>query len=289
MAAAQTRPAVDGGVLGVDHQHRLDPAERSAEVYSRAAALHRCGCLCSHRVSCSTGGARRIGSRSARRFSLARIRRCDLEQLTFSQRRPNATAAPGSGFGEMCECLACVLMALSATAERFVRLIELGAQLRDGATQEFKLGALLIAQFDTPIPSLIGLSHRPVFAVRRRAPARRAPSWPCHRTSRGTRGRARTGALGTRRKPLRGARTSGAAAASSSCTAPLGPGGHRPGDLGAAAGVGARLRGSTMGPPAPIRADPPGDHDILRNGHLAGIRYLLCPRGPALYPAEHDS
>jgi hypothetical protein len=65
-------------------------------------------------------------------------------------------------------------MTLPATSERLVRLIELRAQLRDGAAQKFELGVLLIAQFDAPIPSLIGLSHRPVFAVRRRAPARRA-------------------------------------------------------------------------------------------------------------------
>src|SRR5215216_3627423 len=101
--------------------------------------------------------------------------RCDLQQLTFSQRRPNATAAPGPGFGELPECLACVLMALSAASERLVRLIELRAQLRDGSAQEFELGALLVAQFDAPIPSLIGLSHQPVFAVPRRPPARRAP------------------------------------------------------------------------------------------------------------------
>jgi hypothetical protein len=56
-----------------------------------------------------------------------------------------------------------------------VRLIELRAQLRDGSAQEFELGALLVAQFDAPIPRLIGLSHRPVFAVRRRAPPRRPP------------------------------------------------------------------------------------------------------------------
>jgi hypothetical protein len=64
-------------------------------------------------------------------------------------------------------------MALSAAPECLVRLIELRAQLRDGAAQKFELGALLIAQIDAPIPSLIGLSHRSVFAVRRRAPAHR--------------------------------------------------------------------------------------------------------------------
>src|SRR5215208_1680164 len=127
--------------------------------------------------------------------------RCDLQQLTFSQRRPNAAAAPGSGFGELPECLACFLMALSAASERLVRLIELRAQLRDGSAQQFELGALLIAQLDAPIPSLFGLSHRPVFAVRRRAPARRAPAWPCHRASGGTRRRARNwNAEGRRRK-----------------------------------------------------------------------------------------
>jgi hypothetical protein len=62
-------------------------------------------------------------------------------------------------------------MALSAASERLVRLIELRAQLRDGCAQDFELGAFLIAQFDAPIPSLIGLSHRSVFAVRRRTPA----------------------------------------------------------------------------------------------------------------------
>ena len=97
--------------------------------------------------------------------------RCDLQQLTFSQRGSNPTAAPGPGLGELPECLACVLMALSAASERLVRLIELRAQLRDGAAQEFELGALVIAQFDAPIPCLICLSHRSVFAVRGRAPA----------------------------------------------------------------------------------------------------------------------
>ena len=56
-----------------------------------------------------------------------------------------------------------------------MRLIEFGAQLRDGCTQTFELGALLVTQFDAPIPSLIGLSHRPVFAVRVHRPARHAP------------------------------------------------------------------------------------------------------------------
>jgi hypothetical protein len=62
-------------------------------------------------------------------------------------------------------------MALSGASERLMRLIELRAQLRDGSAQEFELGALLIPQVDAPIPSLISLSHRSVFAVRRRAPA----------------------------------------------------------------------------------------------------------------------
>jgi hypothetical protein len=83
----------------------------------------------------------------------------DLQQLTFSQCPANATAAPGPGFGELPECLAGVVMALSAASERLVRLIQFRTQLRDGCTQEFELGALLIAQFDAPIPSLIGLSH----------------------------------------------------------------------------------------------------------------------------------
>jgi hypothetical protein len=103
---------------------------------------------------------------------------CDLQQPTLSQGRPNATAAPGSGFGELPECLACVLMALPAASERFVRLIEFRAELRDGSAQEFELGALLIAQFGAPIPTLTGLSHRPLFAVRRHAPARLTPAWP---------------------------------------------------------------------------------------------------------------
>jgi hypothetical protein len=51
----------------------------------------------------------------------------DLQELTFSQRRPNATAAPWPGFGELPECLACVLMALSAASECLVRLIDLRA------------------------------------------------------------------------------------------------------------------------------------------------------------------
>jgi hypothetical protein len=69
-------------------------------------------------------------------------------------------------------------MALSASRERLVCLIELRAQLRDGAAQEFEFGALLVAQFDAPIPSLIGVSHQPDFAVRPGAPARfsRLPS-----------------------------------------------------------------------------------------------------------------
>ena len=62
-------------------------------------------------------------------------------------------------------------MTLSAAFERLVRLIELCAQLSDGAAHELELGALLIAQFDAPIPRLIGLSHRSVFAVRRPGPA----------------------------------------------------------------------------------------------------------------------
>ena len=114
-------------------------------------------------------------ARPIRRTAGVRVR-CDLQQLTFSQRRPKATASPGPGFGELPECLACVLMALSAASERPVRLIELSAQLRDGCAQEFELGALLIAQFDAPIPRLIGLSHRLVFAVRCRGPAARAPA-----------------------------------------------------------------------------------------------------------------
>ena len=99
-----------------------------------------------------------------------------LQELTFSQRLPHATAAPWPRFGELPECLARVLMALSATSERLVRLIDLRAQLRDGAAQGFELGALLIAQLDAPIPSLISLSHQPVFAGSRRAPPPLAPA-----------------------------------------------------------------------------------------------------------------
>jgi hypothetical protein len=72
-----------------------------------------------------------------------------------------------------------------------VRLVELRAQLRDCSAQEFEFGALLVAQFDAPIPRLIGLSHRPVFAVRRPAPARRAPACSSVRPSGGTRRRTR--------------------------------------------------------------------------------------------------
>ena len=99
-----------------------------------------------------------------------------LEQLAFSQRRSNAAAAPQPGFVELPECLPCVLLALSTASQELVRLIEFRTQLRDGSTQEFELGALFVAQFDAPIPSLIGLSHRPIFAVRVHRPARRAPA-----------------------------------------------------------------------------------------------------------------
>jgi hypothetical protein len=106
-----------------------------------------------------------------------------LQQLTFSQRPPDATAVPQPGFVELPECLDRVLLTLSTASERLVRLIELRAQLRDGSAQEFELGALLVAQFDAPIPSLIGLSHRPVFGVGRRAPPRRAPACNAMRAS----------------------------------------------------------------------------------------------------------
>jgi hypothetical protein len=105
--------------------------------------------------------------------------RCALQQLTFSQRSADTTATPQPGFVELPERLARVLLSLSTASERLLRLIELRAHLRDGTPQEFELGALLVAQFDAPIPSLVGLSHRPVFGVRRRAPARRAPALPC--------------------------------------------------------------------------------------------------------------
>jgi hypothetical protein len=58
-----------------------------------------------------------------------------------------------------------------------MRLIEFRAELRDGSTQDFELGALFVTQFDAPIPSLIGLSHPPLFAVRVHRPARRAPAY----------------------------------------------------------------------------------------------------------------
>ena len=93
----------------------------------------------------------------------------------FSQRRPNATAAPRPSFVELPKRLVCVMLALSTAAERLVRLVELRAQLCDGSAQEFELGALSVAQFDPPIPSLIGLSRQPPFAVPRRAPAPPAP------------------------------------------------------------------------------------------------------------------
>jgi hypothetical protein len=58
-----------------------------------------------------------------------------------------------------------------------VRLVELRAQLRDSSAQEFELGALLVPQFDGPVPRLKSLSHQTVFADRRPAPARRAPAF----------------------------------------------------------------------------------------------------------------
>jgi hypothetical protein len=57
-----------------------------------------------------------------------------------------------------------------------VRLLELPAQLGDGPTQEFQLGALFVAQLDAPIPRLIGLSHGRCFAVPRPAPLNDLPS-----------------------------------------------------------------------------------------------------------------
>jgi hypothetical protein len=94
-----------------------------------------------------------------------------LQQPTLSQPRPNATAAPELRFGELPECLDCLVMALSGASQRLVSLIQLRAQLRDGSAQKFELGALLVAQFNAPIPRLIGLSHQSLFAVRRGAPA----------------------------------------------------------------------------------------------------------------------
>src|SRR5215208_2989529 len=111
-------------------------------------------------------GAARLTGRVRCRLSELR-----LQQLTFSQRRSNATAAPQPGFVELPECLPCVLPALSTASQGLLRLIEFGAQLRDGSTQELELGALFVAQFNAPIPRLIGLSHRLVFAVRVHRPA----------------------------------------------------------------------------------------------------------------------
>jgi hypothetical protein len=129
--------------------------------------------------SSSEAVAPRDGERSGlwTRHSLARPLR--LQQLTFSQRAPNATALPRPGFVELPKCLARVLLTLSTASERLVRLIELRAQLRDGSAQEFEFGALLVAQFDAPIPCLIGLSHRQVFGVGRRAPPRRRRGMQC--------------------------------------------------------------------------------------------------------------
>src|SRR5687767_10170363 len=98
-----------------------------------------------------------------------------LQQLAVAQRRPYPTPLPRPGFVELPECLACILFALSTHPEGVVRLVELPAQLRDGPTQELQLGALVVAQLDAPIPRLIGLNHGRCFAVRRPAPARRAP------------------------------------------------------------------------------------------------------------------
>ena len=74
-------------------------------------------------------------------------------------------------------------MASSGASELLVRLIELGAQLRDGSAQELEFRALLVAQFDSPIPRLIDLSHRSVFAARRRAPAGSSMALPSARTA----------------------------------------------------------------------------------------------------------
>jgi hypothetical protein len=104
--------------------------------------------------------------------ALHRLELTFLQQLTFSQRLSNATAAPQPGFVELSECLPYVLLALSTASQELMRLIEFRAQLRDVSTQEFELGVLFVTQFDAPIPSLIGLSHRPIFAVRAHRPAR---------------------------------------------------------------------------------------------------------------------
>jgi hypothetical protein len=98
------------------------------------------------------------------------------EQLALAQRLPHPTPAPRLCSVELPERLACLVLALSGGSEVVVRMVELRTQLRDRCAQEFELGAFLVAQFDTPIPRLTSLSHRPLFAVRRPAPARRAPA-----------------------------------------------------------------------------------------------------------------
>lgn len=69
----QTWPAirpsepVSGGVLVVNHQHKLDPAERSSEVFSRPEFVATLTVTVLSSRSSSTGGAPATGSRSARR------------------------------------------------------------------------------------------------------------------------------------------------------------------------------------------------------------------------------
>jgi hypothetical protein len=89
-----------------------------------------------------------------------------LEQLAVPERRPYPAPVLRLGFIELPECLA--FFAPSTHSEGVVRLVGVPSQLRDGSTQDFQLGALFVAQLDTPIPSLIGLSHGRCFALRRR-------------------------------------------------------------------------------------------------------------------------
>lgn len=100
--------------------------------------------------------------------------RWELQHLAVAQRPAHVTPAPRPDFVELPERLAHLLLALSACSEGVVRLVQLRAQLRDGAVQEFELVAPFVAQFDAPIPGLICLSHRSVFDIRRPAPAGRA-------------------------------------------------------------------------------------------------------------------
>jgi hypothetical protein len=71
------------------------------------------------RGTLTAGRRRHLPTRRAADLAPPRRVRCDLQQLTFSQRRSNATAAPLPGFVELPECLACVLQA-SGSGELFL-------------------------------------------------------------------------------------------------------------------------------------------------------------------------